>query len=331
MARCFKILPVVYFFQILIIKKALSQKECLGIAGACDLRLDEITLPGAHNAGSGFDGRLMYHNPYLVAVSCWYRNQYKSVTSMLNAGIRYFDLDVCYEDRGGYEKGTWTCHADAYGGTLSKFLKQMDDWLNDNEDAVVVLHFNRDHETGSKQKLIGQDIVNQLKGLWDPSGANGKLAMQTNINAKIGDSIKDNKRIYVFLHSNLKNNIHGQYLFHQDLIGYTWVSRTWITSNNCRKLATEISDNCPHEARRKFVRLDLYLTSGLCIWDLAKACNGHIKYATKRCYENIQNNQPTTAQTVNFITIDYATEGKGKNVVKVAKEMTERYIAEKKN
>ena len=47
--------------------------------------------------------------------------------------------------------------------------------------------------------------------------------MQTKINAKIGDSIKDNKRIYVFLHGNLRNNTHEQFLFHQDLIGYTWV------------------------------------------------------------------------------------------------------------
>ena len=84
----------------------------------------------------------------------------------------------------------------------------MKDWLDDNEDAVVVSHFNRDYETGSKQKHIGKDIVNQLQGLCDPSVANGELAMQTNINAKIVDSIKENKRIYVFLHSNLKNNIH---------------------------------------------------------------------------------------------------------------------------
>ena len=222
MHRCFGIDLLASLFQIMI-KHVLSLENCLGIADACNLRLDEITLPGAHNAGSGFDGNLMYHNPYMFAASCWYRNQYKSVAGMLDAGIRYFDLDVCYEDRNGYEKGTWTCHADAYGGILSKFLEQMDDRLDDNEGAVVVLHFNRDHETGSKQTLIGQDIVNQLKGLWDPSGNNGKLAMQTKINAKIGDSIKDNKRIYVFLHGNLRNNTHEQFLFLQDLIGYTWV------------------------------------------------------------------------------------------------------------
>ena len=105
--------------------------------------------------------------------------------------------------------------------------------------------------------LLIKDIVNQLKGLWDPSGNNGKLAMQTKINAKIGDSIKDNKRIYVFLHSNLRNNTHEQFLFHQDIIGYTWVPSEWYALNNCRHLATEISDNCPREARRKFVRLDL--------------------------------------------------------------------------
>ena len=50
----------------------------------------------------------------MVAVSCS-RNQYKSATGVLDAGIRYFDLDVWYEDRSWYEKGTRLCHGHAYG------------------------------------------------------------------------------------------------------------------------------------------------------------------------------------------------------------------------
>ena len=89
-----------------------------------------------------------------------------------------------------------------------------------------------------------------------------------------------------------------------------------LTTN---KLATEISNICPHEAIRKFVRFNLYLSLKLCIWDLEKTCNGHIKYTTNRS-SNIQNNQPTKVKAVNFITIDYTTEGKGKNVVKMQKK-----------
>ena len=95
---------------------------CNGVEGACDLTLAEVTLPGAHNAGAGFDGPLMYHKPYLPALSCFYRNQRESIYDLLNKGVRYFDVDLCYEGRKKYEKGAWTCHKDAYGGPMSKLF-----------------------------------------------------------------------------------------------------------------------------------------------------------------------------------------------------------------
>jgi len=322
------IIALVIFLQI----SSLACETCLGIQGACNLKLDEVTLAGAHNAGAGFDGQLKYHKPYISAISCAYRNQYRNVDDMLNAGIRYFDVDLCYEGRSGYAKGVWACHSDAYGGPMYKFLAQIDKWINKpiNRREVVVLHFNRDHEVG-KEKLIGEGIVKLLKDRWNPSKsniANGKVTMQTNLDALIGDSVKQNKRIYTFLHLRLTMNSEN-FLFHHNYIGYTWNSMGWVGSDDCKALATKVSDNCPHEARRKFVRLDLYLSWGLCVDDLASKCNKHIDYAAKRCVKNIEDASWTQAKTVNFIVIDYATEGKGLDAVKVAKQLTEKHIASK--
>lgn len=318
--------------QLIFVSYVSSRESCLGIQGACDLRLDEITIAGAHNAGAGFNGHLYYHNPYLIALSCTYRNQIQNVTAMLEAGIRYFDIDLCFESRDGYEKGVWTCHKDAYGGPMSKFLKQVNDWLNkpQNRREIVVLHFNRDHEKGEKEEIIGKTIVQQLTELWNPSEINiktGKLVMQPQIDDLIGNAIKSNKRVYVFLHDRSKKDMKESFLFHQNLIGYTWVSMAYVGSNGCKNLAKKISDNCPYEARRKFVRLDLYLSWGLCIDDLASSCNKHLDYVTRRCYDKI-NQHRTYAQTVNFIVTDYSTEKPGIDAVKIAKEITERYIRE---
>ena len=72
--------------------------KCNGMEELCNLRLNQVTLPGTHNSGSGANGRL-YHWEGGLAPSRLWRNQQWGFTKQLDYGIRYFDIDTCYVDK----------------------------------------------------------------------------------------------------------------------------------------------------------------------------------------------------------------------------------------
>ena len=80
----------------------------------CSLKLDQATLAGSHNAGSGFDGGFGF-------LSCWVRNQYMTVLEQLRFGVRYLDVDTSWEHCGLL--GTF--HNFACGGPLCRMIKQV--------------------------------------------------------------------------------------------------------------------------------------------------------------------------------------------------------------
>ena len=138
---------------------------CNGMAEFCDLKINQATFAGTHNSGPGFDGILYYHTKLGVeipAFSCWYRNQGRSITQQLDHGIRYFDLDTCFVDSGKWVQGPWTCHSAAYGGPVSKILKQIDDWMRRNCNEVLVIKFGRD-TVNEKAQRIGREILEQVR------------------------------------------------------------------------------------------------------------------------------------------------------------------------
>ena len=137
---------------------------CNGMAEFCDLKINHVTFAGTHNSGAGFDGILYYHTAIgmsFPAMSCWYRNQGQSITQQLDNGIRYFDIDTCYVDSGRWQHGPWTFHSDAYGGTVAKILKQIDEWMRRNLNEVVIIKFGRD-TINSKAEMIGSQILQQV-------------------------------------------------------------------------------------------------------------------------------------------------------------------------
>ena len=59
-----------------------------GVAGACDLLMNQFTFAGTHNSGVGAWGGV-WHWSGIQASSCWYRSQDKSITEQMELGIRY--------------------------------------------------------------------------------------------------------------------------------------------------------------------------------------------------------------------------------------------------
>ena len=131
----------------------------------------------------------------------------------------------------------------------------------------------------------------------------------------LGKAIRRNQRIYIIMHENMSQNSES-WLFSHHYVGYTWHSMSFINSGGCSSLAEKVADNCYKEARRPFVRLDLYLSYGLCIDDLASWCNTKIKSTAEKCRKNARKR----GRTVSFIVVDYADLSPGRDVVKVARE-----------
>lgn len=137
---------------------------CNGMAEFCDLGFNQVTFAGTHNSGAGFDGLLYYHTKIGLSIpawSCWYRSQGQSITTQLDNGIRYLDIDTCFVDSGRWERGPWTCHSGAFGGTIRKMLKQIDEWMQRHPYEVVVIKFGRD-TVHSKAQKIGSEILEQV-------------------------------------------------------------------------------------------------------------------------------------------------------------------------
>ena len=79
---------------LIFLASAACEQTCNGLAGLCQLRLDQVTLAGTHNSGAGFDGHLWYGSG-VKALSCFYRNQGASITRQLDLGIRYVGKRFC--------------------------------------------------------------------------------------------------------------------------------------------------------------------------------------------------------------------------------------------
>ena len=140
----------------------ISCNACNGLADLCDLQINQVTFPGTHNSGSGFDG-LLYYSIGTAAGSCFYRNQGKSFTGQLSFGIRSFDIDTCYKDN-----EVVNCHCGAgscaYTGSMEKALQQIDDWMKTHTCEVIVIKFGRDAQENYR-KEIAQGLKSLLLNL----------------------------------------------------------------------------------------------------------------------------------------------------------------------
>ena len=66
------------------------ENTCNGHSKFCDLKFDQVTFAGAHNAGTGMS--------YQPIADCFVTNQDLSLTEMLDFGLRFFDFDIKYDE-----------------------------------------------------------------------------------------------------------------------------------------------------------------------------------------------------------------------------------------
>lgn len=295
---------------------------CNGLVDLCDLTINQVTFPGTHNSGSGFDGVLRYHSG-IAASSCFYRNQGESFTGQLDFGIRYFDIDTCWSgtEAVNCHCGPVTC---AYAGSVSKALHQVDTWMRNNTNEVVIIHFNRDVQEGY-QKEIANNLESTLSILWDPESG-GDLVMNTYYSVNrawptLRRAIADKQRIFIFLDSQLEFHVSQNWAHKSNsYIASTWAPN-YLTSI-CSVITTNAESKCT--STKDFMELSGFGTLGLCTWDMATLCSKWLGEAQEECRnKRILNG----GRTVNFLLVDWIHyHSGGESVVNKAKFMNQKNI-----
>ncbi len=190
-------------------------------------QLNEIALPGAHDAGTfaitpskskgitfgDSDGLSSPDNKKVKrflsvgsVFSDWAKTQERTTAQMLNDGIRYFDIRVCVDNKGVL----MTCHG-LYGAPVAAMLDDVKAFTDKNPREVILLGFNHfwerayQIEQGKKQgeiegltKANWTQLINLVK-----TKLGGKLVSRQNFSPKsklseLWQLKKDNQVIALF-------------------------------------------------------------------------------------------------------------------------------------
>ena len=311
--------------------------KCNGMEGLCNLRIDQVTFPGAHNAGAGFNGKLNYASGFPAFPQCVYRNVYKNFYTMLNHGIRFFDIDTCL-----LGDKVQSCHKDAYGGPLSKAFDQIDNYMKCHKNEVIILHFNRD--AIGDRATIAKRLVVELEKRWNPNKANNKLKMSTGTFSRwptLRQAIETNQRIFIFMDNNLAQYVSKSYIYNRnDFMRSTWEDQIIVTNVpgiGCDGIIDPARRKCDDYGDQSIIELAAYgstyiglgslgLDLNFCVADMAKLCSLSLKKAADECYK--QRAKPEHDKTVNILLVDYPVSKyyPKQSVVDIAKILNERNI-----
>ena len=305
--------------------------KCNGMEGLCDLKIDQVTFPGAHNAGSDKN----------VAGSCLWRNQASNMSQQFGSGIRYFDIDTCW-----HKGKVKNCHCNkglgCHRGTdMSTTLNSLDFWMKysfssngvtffDFRNEVIILHFNSNADISGEaaKEEIGKSLSQMLTNLWDPNG-NGELKMNNyyknnNQWPTLRQAIESKQRVFVFMENGPAKYITPQpdwLLQSNGFIESTWTKIHVSSTHGCTNLVPT-ADKC--DSDKSFVELAAFGTHGLCTWDMAWHCskdNG-IGKAINECNTNRQ----THNKIVNFLIVDFAVDNYKTSVVERARTLNQQNI-----
>ena len=162
-------------------------------------QLNEIALPGAHDAGtfaietsknSGIgigsgDGVSSPDNKQIKRIlsfgsvfSDWAKTQERTTKEMLNDGIRYFDIRVCVDDKGVL----MTCHG-LYGASLESILDDVKSFTDKNPRELVLLGFN--HFWERKYQIERGRKQGEIEGLTRESWAKLLDSVKTKFDGKL--------------------------------------------------------------------------------------------------------------------------------------------------
>ncbi|BFZ20208.1 hypothetical protein BsWGS_23247 [Bradybaena similaris] len=252
-----------------------SSEKCNGDSRFCRLRLDQVTMAGLHNAGSGFAGSLGF--------DCILRNHAESITRQLEFGIRHLDIDPCYDPCGLLG----TCHSVVCGGSICAIIKQLRTFLRDNRDEVVTVNFN--HEIKQPEKVfpsLNRQLQTQLGPMLNSRFREaGEKKWPT-----LRYSVRTNQRVFIFYAPIITDPPYKQYLdrfkwiHDENLYGSTW--RPFSVVSGCQNVVNITSHMCEARQWKQLTEVSIVPESALfqsCIPSTAAKCKPYLHEALEAC------------------------------------------------
>ncbi|WP_299461628.1 hypothetical protein [uncultured Microscilla sp.] len=141
------------------------------------LRLDQITMPGSHDAGMS---SLHHCNPALLA-DAYTRTQSLSIGAQMACGARYFDIRVDYDHDNlvtYHRNGGFGCN----GQSLKDVLDETVSFLNTHRTEIVILKFSHirnhgnDHKPAETKAKINGFLNSYNQAMYTNNNANINLA-----------------------------------------------------------------------------------------------------------------------------------------------------------
>ena len=183
-------------------------------------QLNEIALPGAHDAGTFSINAAKNNNVRLgtgdgistpdnkplkqflsigSTFSNWAKTQERNTLEMLNDGIRYFDIRVCVDNKGVLK----TCHG-LYGASVDAILDDVKTFTDKNPHEVVLLGFN--HFWERQYQIEKNKKQGEIEGLTTTKWAELINLVKTKLNGKLISSKDFNPKSKLNALWKLKNN-----------------------------------------------------------------------------------------------------------------------------
>ncbi|CAL1525911.1 unnamed protein product [Lymnaea stagnalis] len=273
-------------------EKRVGNMSCNGDERLCPLRLDQVTMAGLHNAGSGYD------EVGFGFLNCWLQNHALSINKQMKLGIRHLDIDPCYDTCGLLG----TCHSFVCGGSICPIIKQVRSFLRDNKDEVVTINFN--HEIVNPEKVF-QGLNRQLQTQMGPL-LNKKFRQSREKKwPTLGQSIRANKRVFVFyapvIESSPHNKLYQRYkwIHSENFYGSTW--RPFSVHYGCDEVVNLTAARCEVRKSRELVEVSIIPEKGGCIDNMAEKCRPFLHQALRACegFRFERNDSP------NVLLVDY--------------------------
>lgn len=201
----------------------------------------------------------------------------------------------------------------AYSGSLVKLLGQIDDWMENNTGEVVGIHFTLPPERDERPAVFN-GLVLLLEEMWALEMNMHYLTNSENW-PTLGQAIRDNRRIFVFMDEELLN---------EDTMSRSWIhpppaysyeptswTRTCMPAHSC----TETGGN------------GLIIFSGfiwrICIKTGQTICNENLYSMAEMCHDIRREDN----STVNVVLVDYPEIGVGINsVFSIVREFNTRNV-----
>ena len=308
--------------------------RCNGHPDFCELRFDQVTFHGSHSSGSGFNGQLR-NCEGIVGSQCLFRNHLLSITGQLDLRIRFLNLDVCHlsvncSDEAYGDLNTSrlvSCQGGdndmlfqgfKYGGRVIVIFNQVEDWMRNNTEEVIGLHFTRNTPSDERNEVFN-GLVQLLDLMWgEQSSSTGLNSFYTTNNSwpTLKQAVKSNQRI-----------------FDEELIINETIMRSWINPPpfstfqenpfNPSCLNPGILDHASNCNTTNNIVIAAGYIVALCITNAQVACNDILLDAMEMCF-SIRREEN---RTVNVILVDYPEMATNNvSVFSVAIEMNMRNI-----